>query len=238
VSGLRRPDDLRKRIGMNGSGMNYKWLLALFFVAGAVALPTMAQDHARLSGRAVDKKGNPIAGAQVSLIYDACDACIDQIIPVISTNTDGVFFFLEHHGIKSGRVFVEGVVPKGAWTPLNASDLSFTDKLRFHGVPVVFSESESISLGDIAPTVFYKRTKIELRKLFSINLKTSQSLEDLTVKIADREGNLGIEKKVPRTYVDKELILDIALPQGMWDLTFSARINSQMVSSRVTENNE
>ncbi len=200
-------------------------------------MASMGQDKARLSGRVLDKKGNPVPKVQVSLIYEPCDTCIDQVIPAVSTNEDGVFFFLQDYGLERATVFVEGVVPKDSWNPINASNLAFSKHGRFSGTPVNFLQSNSIHLGDILPAVFYEKTAINLRELFAIDLQQHDySMKGLTLEIKDDRGNLVVEKSIPQEFVDKEFSLSLVLPQGRWYLFFSVCLQNRMIKKRVLVN--
>src|SRR4051812_42740931 len=90
-------------------------LLVLLFSAGS-GIFLAQQQPILVTGRAVDERGLPIAGAIVSLFAPPCRNCIDNVGPSTVSLPDGVFI-LDSEGVstKGLKLYISERVTKGFW---------------------------------------------------------------------------------------------------------------------------
>lgn len=68
-------------------------LILLLLLSLATAVDTFAQQKTIfIAGRAVDERGEPVAGAIITLYYPPCRGCIDHVLPATYSLPDGAFF--------------------------------------------------------------------------------------------------------------------------------------------------
>ena len=201
-------------------------LFGLVFVFATYEV--LCQNSVYVSVRVVDEDGKAIAKAKASLQLAPCDTCIDHAFPVYETSQNGYFVLsltLDRRG--DIRLFVEDDVPEGFWNPIFPIHLKLSKISRFRGTKLKLTESGNVRIGDVRATVKYKKISIDLLKLTD-NEQSAKDEFAKTARLTIKYGKLEIADHVgihPKAY--KEGFINLALPDGEWDLIFSFSVNSQ-----------
>lgn len=201
-------------------------------------ITTNGQDRVVLSGRVTGRDGSPISNAKVRLLYEPCKGCTDYIIPSVSTDEDGNFAFLDNYGIRNGRIFVEETVPAGFWNPIYAPQYKLSRLSRFYGTPVVLSKTQSLDLGNVEPTINYEKIKLRLQKIFPVGANLLNRIsKQLELTILNEEGApVATQRIIPSSAFDNKLNIKLALPRGIWNLTFTTDIMEKPLVRKVIVN--
>lgn len=198
------------------------------------ASEVLCQRVIHVSGRVIDNEGKPITKAQVSLLPPHCDSCIDYTFPVYETSEHGFFeLSLDLDKKVNVRLFVEREPPSGLWNPIFPADLTLAKIARFRGKQINTAASKTIRVGDVRPTIQYKKVSIPIHSLVSGPSSENDFVN--TAKLTIKYNKLRIVDRVPipsKAY--KDGLINLTLPEGSWDLTFSFSVgaNKRNISLR------
>jgi hypothetical protein len=186
-----------------------------------IVLVGIAQGQTTLivSGRVIDSNGQPLNNALVSLLYPPCKGCIDHIIIGNKTNNDG-FFIVDgsYTNLSKLRVFIEEKQPEGFWNPFFPNYINLQKLSVFGGIKLKVPKTEVVNLGEITPTVEYKKISIPLSTLAkNVIPDTSKPM-----KITAFNGKRAVifDKIIPATAI-RNGFLYLALPNFKWKLKIS-----------------
>lgn len=184
-----------------------------------------------VAGRVVDRKGKPVFGALVSIIGSPCIGCHDRIIPSTKTDIEGLFALPIDGKVNSVvSVLIEQEVPHGFWSPFAANDLALL-KAGFRGIPIkIRSRQATIQLGDVRPTVEYKKVVTDISKLFHID---NAELDLKSISITVVRGNVVVFKDIPIAGGKlSSSVVHLALPTGSWGILFSVQRGSNRIDEQ------
>ena len=185
-----------------------------------------------IAGRAVDERGKPVANALIWIDYPACANCFEHIMPSARSLPDGVFF-IEWSGssFKGVKLFVEGSVPQGFWSPT----LSFEDSGLLRSIPLRRPKRSSrIDLGNVTVTIRYNRISVTLADVFGGKyVPARDSVKALHFVLRNRGGHIIYDGSLPDSAYDRTLSkVNLALPRGKWLLEFSLTQNGTKINGQ------
>jgi len=212
-------------------------LLLLPILILGLASALFAQQATMIAGRAVDERGAPIANALITIDYPACANCIDKILPGARSLPDGVFF-IEWSGtsFKGVKLFAEGSVPKGYWSPIRSAPFDGLSHVSlFRGIRLHRPRRNSrIDLGDVTVKIRYNKIPLDLAQVFRGKyVPARDSAKTLNFVLRDGGGHIVYEGFLPDAAYDHTFSkLNLALPRGKWILWFSLNQSGAKINSR------
>ncbi|HEY0378629.1 MAG TPA: ankyrin repeat domain-containing protein [Pyrinomonadaceae bacterium] len=177
-----------------------------------------------VTGRVVDEKGKPVAGALVGLRVpdpQSPDAYYSSI-----SGKDGRFASSETaaHPVDKATFYVSAP-PSDSFVPVDLmfGRLSYLDS-SFGGRTVNFNGKERVDLGDVRVQAHYHKVRIRLLDANGSPLASDASFwRHVLLRVRDARGDVVLEGGViePAMRKDESAIV-IALPAGTWELAVTA----------------
>ena len=213
-------------------------LLCLAFAAAGTSIVFSQTRTILIGGRAVDTKGDPVSNAEIFLDYPPCHSCFEHILPSGRSLPDGVFF-IEYDGqsFKQLRLFLEGPVPSGYWSPILLPLRGGASRLpEFRGIPIHAQRHvERIDVGDVTVILRYAKVKIDLAKTWRENLNpTRDEFKEMRFTLRSKQGQVVYSGRLTEPTFDfAASTANLALPNGTWILEFSiSRAGRRILSPR------
>lgn len=199
-------------------------LLLAFLVLAGGARVSARQMTLLVTGRAVDECGMPVPGASATLYTPPCRSCIDNVFPSGLSLSDGMFFIdAEGLGLKGLRLFLEGPVKKGFWSPLLGPPFRSLSHIReFQGIPVTLSRgSGQLDLGDVPVDIRYNEVTVELTKVLKGQYQPGGDAASLlSITLTDELGTVVYDGRPSEVAFDPTYSsINLALTNGRWTLT-------------------
>jgi hypothetical protein len=209
-------------------------LLPILILSFASAVS--AQQTTVIAGRAVDERGKPVPDALITIDHPTCKNCFEKLLPSARSLPEG-FFFIEWSGgsFTGVKLFVEGSVPQGFWSPINGAPFDGLSHLRlFRGIPLHRPRrSARIDMGDVTVRVRYDKLPIDLTKLFGEKyVPAHDSVKAVHFVLRDAGGHVIYDGSLPDAAHDTTFSkVNLALPKGKWFLRFSLNQNGAKINA-------
>ncbi|MGH9875198.1 MAG: hypothetical protein ACRD9S_22310 [Pyrinomonadaceae bacterium] len=208
--------------------------LLLVFLAFATAVGQ--QKNIIVAGRAIDERGTPVSNAIATLYYPPCRGCIDQILPVGRSLSEGVFFVdYSAETFKGLKLYLQEEVPKGFWSPIDDPPFENVSHLsQFRGIPIRPRKGRTrVDLGNVLVKVRYARVIVELPSVLGEKYKPSrEALTEVNLTLRDARGKIIYDGSLPELAFDpKSSFVNLALPKGEWRVDFSCNNRNRTLRS-------
>jgi hypothetical protein len=197
-----------------------------FFLAAAVALvgqwEVSAQSGAVITGRVVDRRGRPVAGAGVTLHPLARAArgggatSQDGLIVIYETAGDGTFRIGDLPGISPPfELYAVGAVPPGAYAPLRPPFRDLQGDRLIAGKIIRAVKGRTVHEGDVPLHASYRVFVADLRG--GAQPATGKGRAPVRMLVRDARGDVVSDGSVPpQAVAGLGQAVTFALPQGLW----------------------
>lgn len=196
-----------------------------------------AQKVISVVGIAIDKEGQPVAGAEISwdLLPDTysyppnCEgSCTVGVIWSHQTMRDGVFWIEEEVWIEEEiwlerefsvwvEVFIKKLAPKHIWSPVYTH--GYRKKFpEFAGITRKIPKSGEIYIGETSKYLWYRTISLDPLKLFRKEINI-EKVEPMLINIKYKGVYFVKDEVVSKMAINKKANrVEFALPQGTWEL--------------------
>jgi len=192
-------------------------VVLLFFITDS-----RGQSFIVVKGKVVDGSDNPIAKANVCLISPPCKDCLDQIIPCLKTEQEGIFLLTSKisKNVKNVRVFIEEEAPESYRMLIYDPSFQLSYLSSYKGIELNVPLKDNLfELGDVQTTVSYVCFSINITKYIDSIVAIHSIPEFTTFQVKDSKGKVITNKqKIPKEYWIDNNTAKIALPKDKWIL--------------------
>lgn len=189
--------------------------------------------HIQVSGRAVDRKGQPVRQVTATLDVFPCRGCPKDVVPSNRSMDDGVFFVDTTLSADQYLVlYLREIEPVGFWSPIGGSPYSrFAHLPEFRGIRIrPPRNSLRVDLEDVEVKILFG--KVILKVPESWNALGSESA--LELRLQDRTGTLVYDDDLPLSAANaNSSSVKLALTPGRWKVQLLMRHNGQRFRSAV-----
>jgi len=192
--------------------------------------------HYRVTGRAVDAKGQPVARAYV--VVDAgLPTTWEDFTYFVAADDFGRFLFYEPEAttepMRIRYLYATAPLPEQAFSPIRApfDRLRGLSQPRFSGRPIVIKKNGDADVGTIPIRVWYGMVEIALLDAKSNPLlKDAESWRYVWLRVRNQKREIVTETglsiaDIERAVDVRESKIEIALPEGSWYVEISPKEN-------------
>lgn len=202
--------------------MKLKLAIVIYLVMIMAVGNSFGQKHIVVKGRVINEKGSPLKGASVCIIVPPCKKCLDQLVPCLKTENEGIFQLdsLIPKGVWKAIVYVEEKQPDGYKSLIYDPSFQLRNNEKYGGAEIKLSKNERIiDVKDIQPNIKFTTFTIEIPKYFITKDKSQGIYDNLTFQVKNIDGsNITKKQHVDRNYWTESGSVKLVLPRGKWIL--------------------
>lgn len=170
-------------------------------------------------GKVVDDNKNPVPDVAVTFILKNCEECSGPII-LYKSERDGNFS-AQADPKRKQYAFTSNEPPKGYWNLIPFPDGQIRYLKRYRGKYV--GKVKPNTFLTLPLTINYVKSEVDLKKFFAEKSLDISKYKKIKIETKDLNGRVVSEPKyVPSEYLDKNYVLKITLPKGIWLLSIFA----------------
>lgn len=188
--------------------------------------------HIEVSGRAVDRNGDPVRNVTATLDVFPCHGCPNDVVPTNRSMDDGVFFV--DTTVAQGQdlvLYLEEIEPVGFWSPVDISPYSrFAHLPEFRVIRITPPKNSSrVDLGDVEVKIRFGKVILNVPERWN-ELATESTT--LVLRLRDRTGTLVYDNELPLSVANaKSDSVKLALTPGRWKVQLLMRHIGRTLSS-------
>lgn len=170
-----------------------------------------------VSGRAVDRKREPVRNVTAALDVFPCRGCPKDVVPSNRSVDDGVFFI--NTTVSSDQdlvLYLQEVEPIGFWSPVGGSPYSkFAHLSEFRGIRIRPPKNSSrVDLGDVEVKIRFGKVILKIPEGWK-DLATESA--PIVLRLRDRTGAVVYYDELPLSAASaKSESVKLALTPGRW----------------------